>query len=582
MKIRPLFQLLFVLLVVLGVYYPMLFAPSTSLDDQRMLQGLMNTDPATWWKLFIHGTNRGYYRPLLMATFYADQALWFLSESFMHLENVLLHAWNSLWVFGLAWQVRRILNAGDRWHWAPLVAALLFAVHPVNAEAVCWISGRTDVLAAAFLLPAVFLLLLGLRLQRPWLGWLGALLFFAACLSKETAIFFFPAGAFFCFWRWQASGNRFWRNGSLRALLHYGGWGVALALYFGMRYAAKPFDKGVHQLGKAAGGELYSLLDTLRIFFKAGGFYIKKLFFPWPLNFAILGASNWYVPLGVVFVLTIVLWLWRHRLVDMVFLSMACLISSAMLVPLLNATWTPLAERYLYLASAFFVVALVFSLAELSAVVKPAGFFALFTALVLGLFGWTTYARTLQWQDNLALYEDTDKKTPNFAPVRNELAIALLKKGHKDKAEEIFKSNKLKKNGHNQLYMPQNKAMILWNDGQYDEARKLFWVAVSRNKRGAVSVLKKYLELIENWSLKERGTEVPAWFASERVALQQELYQRTRDPFYLYQMGKSRLEMGEKSSAQALFQQAYEAAAKNAFYREPARKLAEKLRAEAQ
>ena len=44
----------------------------------------------------------------------------------------------------------------------PLLAALLFALHPVNVEAVAWIAGRTDPLMALFVLSACWF----------WLRWL--------------------------------------------------------------------------------------------------------------------------------------------------------------------------------------------------------------------------------------------------------------------------------------------------------------------------------------------------------------------------------------------------------------------------
>lgn len=66
----------------------------------------------------------------------------------------------------------------------PLGAAFLAAiwfVHPVHADSILMLSGRTAVLSMAFLLAA----LLALERSR---SWLSALLFVLACLSRETAL----------------------------------------------------------------------------------------------------------------------------------------------------------------------------------------------------------------------------------------------------------------------------------------------------------------------------------------------------------------------------------------------------------
>ena len=578
MTLKVRYQVLLLLFVVLGVYYPALFGTVNSVDDQKMLQSLLNSQHRQWIDLFTRGSGNNYYRPLLMATFYADLHLWLLEESFLHLENVLLHAWNTLWVMLLAREVGKALYPARTFVWAPFCAALLFALHPINTEPVNWISGRTDVLAGAFLFPAVWFLLCGLAKGRPVFSSIGALFFLCACWSKETAVFIFPATAFFCFWHWRNQENRFWRDGTARLLRHYWAWGVVLLVYFAMRYAAKPVDKGINHVVKAVGGELYSYLDGLRIFLKAGGFYVKKLFVPWPLNFIIMGAPDWYVGLGVIFIIAIIIWLCRASLLAMVFLTMACLLSSALLVPLLNMTWTPLAERYLYLPSVFFVVGLVFYLAPLLKRFASDRGVALVIIPVLAVFLVSTYQRNIIWQDNLSLYQDTDQKTPNFPTVRNELALALMKKGRVAEAEAIFAENKINKNGSERYYSPVNNALVLWRNKEYEEARRLFWSAAEGDRRAAPSTLKKYLKLMESWSLDQKDISPPEWLSSEILRVQAELFERTADPFWLYRQGRTYLASGDRTTALGFFKRAYEKAPDHVFYKIPAGRFVENLK----
>ena len=85
---RP-YQILLVIFVVLGLFYPAIFAGENSVDDAQMLSGLVDA------KLDLVGlfTPSGgfYYRPLLVLTFFLDQLIWGGAESFMHLENILHH-----------------------------------------------------------------------------------------------------------------------------------------------------------------------------------------------------------------------------------------------------------------------------------------------------------------------------------------------------------------------------------------------------------------------------------------------------------------------------------------------------------
>lgn len=115
-----------------------------------------------------------YYRPLQALTLMADYAVAGLRPGVFHLTNVALHAAAAVLLYHLATRILRDSTAG-------FVAALLFAVHPVHTEAVAYVAGRADSLAAIGLLGA--LLLRG----RPALS---AAAFLAALLARESAFAF--------------------------------------------------------------------------------------------------------------------------------------------------------------------------------------------------------------------------------------------------------------------------------------------------------------------------------------------------------------------------------------------------------
>lgn len=135
--------------------------PRFWLSDQRLLNGS---------------------RPLFLASLLADRALWGSWAGGYHLTNVVLHAANALmtWGLGLA------LGLGAP---AALAAGLLFAVHPAATEAVCAVSFRTDLLAAALSLAAAAALLAASRrgpVGGAALSGLGALAHLTGLLAKES------------------------------------------------------------------------------------------------------------------------------------------------------------------------------------------------------------------------------------------------------------------------------------------------------------------------------------------------------------------------------------------------------------
>ncbi|GEM_PF-2033078 len=126
------------------------------------------------------GLSRDVWRPLVTLSFAIDYRLWALNPRLFHIENSILHAIAAILVY---MTIFAILKDG----FGAFIAAILFAIHPVQVEAVAPCSGRTNVLFAVFFL-ASFLCHIkntGLRLI-PYL--LSLALYLAGLLSKEMAV----------------------------------------------------------------------------------------------------------------------------------------------------------------------------------------------------------------------------------------------------------------------------------------------------------------------------------------------------------------------------------------------------------
>lgn len=195
-----------VLLVALLPYAPLLDAgyvqdDHLAVEDNAIVArgSLAEIFSTSYWE-GAKGNDRSLYRPIPIGSFALERKLaGEPSPRLSHAVNIALHACVSLAVLALA----RRLGLGRR---GALVAALLFAVHPIHSEAVANVVGRSELLAALF----AILALLAMGRSAPWssgrdapservaaprarpAAWTAAALTFLALGSKETAVALLP------------------------------------------------------------------------------------------------------------------------------------------------------------------------------------------------------------------------------------------------------------------------------------------------------------------------------------------------------------------------------------------------------
>ena len=130
-------------------------------------------------------------RPLLKFTYTLNWTLGGGPFGF-HLFNLAVHAANAFLVYALCRSlIRGIGRHGEREaEWGAFLVALLFAVHPVQTEAVTYICGRSTSLMTLFYLASFLSYLRGVENNsRAALRYLlSPLLFMMAMAAKETAV----------------------------------------------------------------------------------------------------------------------------------------------------------------------------------------------------------------------------------------------------------------------------------------------------------------------------------------------------------------------------------------------------------
>lgn len=188
----------------------------------------------------------GFYRPLQILSYRLDTLAWKFEPVGYHLTNILLHAL-AAWLLFLLIESFAGMSAA-------LFSALLFLVHPVQTEAVAYISGRADLLAAVFIFSGLLL-----DRKRPW----SLVAYALALLSKESALVF-PA----LLWAWRSLILKE-RSGFRELLPHF----LITAIYLGLRSTVL-----VPWTLPPEGGALIQRLPGV---FAALFGYFRVFFWPW-------------------------------------------------------------------------------------------------------------------------------------------------------------------------------------------------------------------------------------------------------------------------------------------------------------
>jgi tetratricopeptide (TPR) repeat protein len=440
----------------------------------RSFQHLKEIFTTNVWS-FQGPTVTNYYRPMMTLGFQLCYRVFGMQAYGFHLVSLLLHVIVVCLVFLLTERL-----TGDR-VWA-FVASAFFALHPIHTESVAWIAAVTDLELTFF-----YLLTFGLYLAmaRPGGGRSNPLLaamggtFLLALLSKEQAMTL-PALAtvyeHFC--REDRAETR-----TSQKLARYGLlWLLDLA-YLLFR---------IHLLGGLAPNEKFGKLTPLQIVLSAIALvarYVGKLL--WPVRlcaFYVFHPSvsllDWRVLVGLAILLALaglVLTYGRSRERSLRLAGFGIVWFLATLAPVLNAHWVGdnvFTERYLYLPSVgvAWLVGLGASRLWSRSGAQPERRRALALAGVAlgGLYAARIVIRNGDWNNDIVLYNQTLKLSPDSYVILYNLGSVYWHRGDSDQADHLWRQA---------LAAAPDNTSLLYNLGLMASQRKHFAEAAELFRR---------------------------------------------------------------------------------------------------
>lgn len=377
------------------------------------------------------------YVPLFYSSLILDNILGGGRPAIFHATNVLIHAVAACFVYGVVerlltqWHIRRQLNChNSKIPTAALVGALVFALHPLQAEPVSWITGRKDLLAGLFSIAAIWFFLLWL--ERPKLAPYAAATacFLLALASKPTAVAVpVMAAALLLEFRHRA------RRGALFLLP----W-VALAAAWAMWCSHIQSDYGVEHSPLPSWKRLFLAADSFL-------FYIQKLFFPMNLvpiyprtleNVFATPAVWLKLPLVIAGLAAAVLHLNIYA-VSVVWY--ACpLLPVLGIVPFYYQSISTVADRYMYLSFLGAGVATGAAVLQLRKSMRYSRLVSVATFCFLVLLGVMSWRQCGYWKDSQTLWTRELSVYPHNVQAHLNLGTAYAEQRRWAKAKSQFEA----------------------------------------------------------------------------------------------------------------------------------------------
>lgn len=384
----------------------------------RSVEGLVDI----WTK---RGATPQYY-PLVHTTFWGEYQLWGLWAPGYHATNLLLHITASLlwWVLLTRLGLKRIAY----------LCALVFALHPIHVETVCWITERKNVLSLVCYLLAA-LCYLRFAEKKGWYWYALALLSFIGALLSKTVTCTFPAAMILVLWVSSCASTD-----SIKTVMQKIPWKQAFLLIpffvIGITLARITISMESNEVGASGDAWSQTLPERIIIYSRVVLFYFHKVLYP---DVFMFNYPRWTIdgqnlvlysfPLAL---LTLVVSLWWQRkritlwpLAGLLF-AIGTLLPASGLFNVYPMRFSFVADHFAYHATMGLIAIGVGLFTSIAGYTKPL-IRRVFWCLMLLILMTQTMRYTPAYADWFTLFTDTLQKNPDSWMAYNYRGVAYEK-----------------------------------------------------------------------------------------------------------------------------------------------------------
>lgn len=509
-----------VLLLTVLAYLPVWQAQFIWDDDAHLMHTPLQTSLNGLRQVWLRPGFMPQYYPVVHTSFWIEQKVWGQHPLGYHLTNVLLHGVNAV----LIWRLLAKLGVPGAF-----VAGCIFAVHPVHAESVAWVSERKNTLSTLFYLLCAMSYLRFDQPARRWAWYVIATIALIAALLSKSVTCSLPAAMLLVIW-WKR-GRITWRDAA--PLLPW----FAIGLLAGLHTAAVERNS----VGASGAEWAYSPVSRLLIAGPAVCFYAMKLIIPWPLSFNYekwnvdaASMSAWLcVAVGFAVLASLCVMAKRGRRGPLV----AALLFAGTLFPALGffnlypMRFYFVADHFQYLASIGLIAAIVAGISQWS---KLAPWRKTLSSIVILTLLSLTLVRASVFRDERTLWSDTIERSPGAWMPYSSLAGVNLERGQDLEQSFALLNESLR------LYPDQAESHLLLGElyqriGQTDDAIASYRTAMRirpRNFRAHEALARLLVtqnRMDDAALLYVEALKIEPRFEAGRLALAQ-IYQRLGKP----------------------------------------------------
>ncbi|MFQ5560085.1 MAG: tetratricopeptide repeat protein [Nitrospinota bacterium] len=463
---------LFIFVITLIVYSPV-FRAGFIWDDDTFLTGndlILSSDGL--WQLWF-STDAPDYFPLVSTSLWLEWRLWGANAAGYHTVNVFLHAISSVLVYIL------FRESGIKGAW---LAAVLFAVHPVNVESVAWITERKNTLTMPLYL-ATILFFFRFQLTDGKGAYAAAVFLFALSLLCKTSVVMLPVVLLGLIW---------WKKGILKVR------DVQTLLPFFLLSLLMGGITVWFQYNRAIGGE-FIRDDGFFLRFAIAGiaswFYLYKAIFPLNLSFVYpkwdFSEPTVLIYLPSVLFLFMLFFFWRNRRSWGVYPFLSLSYFLVTLLPVLGflniffMKYSYVADHWQY----FSIIGLIGFGAAVwgglheKSIGKKRFFLKSLGVLLVTFYGSLTFIQAGIYKNELTLYDDIIKKNKDCWMAYNNRGHFFDKNGFFKKALSDFNRAVAIKPDYPEAYF--NRGVLFGRSGEVKKAIDDYTSAVTYKPRYA-------------------------------------------------------------------------------------------------